>query len=311
MDLLNTAMNENIHSHAILNSPNNSDPIWRYMKLSTFLLLLDGKVWLPSIATLQSMDPLEGRLGDGFHESLWAVLDHQGLRDETEKWLHESLDPSMQRMLGFNSGHYHLTSRVLGSTYAAILARRRVAWCWFKSDLESAAMWSIYGNCGIAVRTSPEQLNQSFPAGKDKTIEKMIYVDRRPCTENSLQRLIHERPEAILRPYFMKAAEYKHEEEVRLVAHCPEGAAGILVSDIKIESLINEIVISPILPMGESDAIKAFLTDRAPHFEDKIKQSDLLGKSAPELVDRVNDVLYETTDYHIHTNKLPVSMRRL
>ena len=29
-----------------------TDTLWRYMKLSTFLLLLDGKAWLPSIATL-------------------------------------------------------------------------------------------------------------------------------------------------------------------------------------------------------------------------------------------------------------------
>ncbi len=288
-----------------------TDKIWRYMKLSTFLLLLDGKAWLPSIATLQSMDPLEGRLGDNFHENLWDELHRQGLREETEKWLHESLDPSMQRMLGLNPGHYLLTSRVLGSAYAEILARRRVAWCWFKSDLESAGMWSIYGNRGIAVRTSPEQLDQSFPAGKERTIESMIYVDRRPCPDNSLQRVIHERPEAILRPYFLKAAEYEHEGEVRLVAHCPEGAAGILVKDIKVENLINEIVISPLLPLDESEAIKDFLTDRAPHFKDKIKQSDLNGKNTPDMADRVDEVFYGTTDDHMYLAELPPALRKL
>lgn len=288
-----------------------TDTLWRYMKLSTFLLLLDGKAWLPSIATLQSMDPLEGRLGDNFHENLWAELHRQGLREETEKWLHESLDPSMQRMLGLNPGHYHLTSRVLGSAYAEILARRRVAWCWFKSDLESAGMWSIYGNRGIAVTTSPEQLNQSFPAGKERTIENMIYVDRRPCADNSLQRLIHERPEAILRPYFIKAAEYEHEGEVRLVAHCPVGAAGILVKDIEVENLINEIVISPLLPLDESEAIKDFLTARAPHFKDKIKQSDLNGKNTPDMADRVDEVFYGTTDDHMYLAKLPPALRKL
>jgi hypothetical protein len=288
-----------------------TDKLWRYMKLGTFLLLLDGKAWLPSIATLQSMDPLEGRLGDDFHENLWAELHRQGLRDETEEWLHKSLDPSMQRMLGLNPGHYHLTSRVLGNAYAEIVARRRVAWCWFKSDLESAGMWSIYGNRGIAVRTSPEQIDQSFPAGKERTIEKMIYVDRRSCADTSLQGLLHERPESILRPYFLKAAEYEHEGEVRLVAHCPEGAAGILVKDIKVENLINEIVISPLLPLDESEAIKQFLTDRAPHFKDKIKQSDLNGKNTPDMADRVDEVFYGTTDDHMYLAELPPALRKL
>jgi len=27
-----------------------NDTLWRYMKLSTFLLLLEGKAWLPSVA---------------------------------------------------------------------------------------------------------------------------------------------------------------------------------------------------------------------------------------------------------------------
>ena len=288
-----------------------NDKIWRYMKLSTFLLLLDGKAWLPSIATLQSMDPLEGRLGDDFHENLWAELHRQGLRDETEKWLHESLDSSMQRMLGLNPGHYYLTSRVLGNAYAEILARRRVAWCWFKSDLESAGMWSIYGNRGIAVRTSPEQLDLSFPAGKERTLESMIYVDRRPCPDNSLQRLIHERPDALLRPYFLKVAEYEHEGEVRLVAHCPEGAAGILVKDIKAENLINEIVISPLLPLDESEAIKQFLTALAPHFKDKIKQSDLNGKNTPGMADIANELCYGTTDDLMNLPALPTALRSL
>ena len=214
-------------------------------------------------------------------------------------------------MLDINPDNPHLESRVLGNAYAEILARRRVAWCWFKSDLESAGMWSIYGNRGIAVRTSPEQLDLSFPAGKERTLESMIYVDRRPCPDNSLQRLIHERPEAILRPYFLKAAEYEHEGEVRLVAHCPEGAAGILVKDIDVENLINEIVISPLLPLDESEALKGFLEKQAPHFKDKIKQSDLNGKNTPGMADIANELCYGTTDCHMNLSALPTALRSL
>ena len=79
---------------------------------------------------------------------------------------------------------------------------------------------------------------------------------------------------------------------MRLVAHCPEGASGILVKDIQAENLINEIVISPLLPLDESEAIKDFLTDRAPHFKDKIKQSDLNGKNTPDMADRGKRIFF-------------------
>ena len=269
-----------------------TDTLWRYMKLSTFLLLLDGKAWLPSIATLQSTDPLEGCLGDDYHVKLWSELARQGLRVQTQNWLHGTLAPSTQEFLKLNSKNPVLLSKVLGGAYAAFMARRRIAWCWFKSNRESAAMWSIYGNRGIAIRSSPEQLHQCFPTCKELAIEEMIYVDRLPCAENSLQRIIVKRPEILLRPYFLKAAEYSHEGEVRLVAHCPEGASGILVKDIQAENLINEIVISPLLPLDESEAIKDFLTDRAPHFKDKIKQSDLNGKNTPDMADRGKRIFF-------------------
>src|SRR6266571_852054 len=38
------------------------EPLWRYMKLSTFLMLLEGKAFFPSVATLRAGDPLEGDL---------------------------------------------------------------------------------------------------------------------------------------------------------------------------------------------------------------------------------------------------------
>jgi len=288
-----------------------TDTLWRYMKLSTFLLLLDGKAWLPSIATLQSTDPLEGCLGDDYHVKLWSELARQGLRDETEKWLRCSSDSSTRKFLKLNSDHQALDSKVLGIAYAGFMSRRRVAWCWFKSNRESAAMWSIYGNRGIAIRSSPGQIDQCFPVDKERAIEEMIYVDRRPCAEDSLQRIIGERPEILLRPYFLKAAEYSHEGEVRLVAHCPEGASGILVKDIQAENLINEIVISPLLPLDESEAIKDFLTDRAPHFKDKIKQSDLNGKNLPSISDRVAEVIYGTTDANMYLAELPPALRKL
>ena len=121
------------------------DTIWRYMKLSTFLLLLDGKAWLPSIANLQSMDPLEGRLGDDFYIQLCSELARQVDWNETEKWLRESLSAYVKKNLQRKDGDPFYASKVIAKAYTEALASRRVAWCWFKSEIESAAMWHQYG----------------------------------------------------------------------------------------------------------------------------------------------------------------------
>lgn len=287
-----------------------TDKLWRYMKLSTFLLLLDGKAWLPSIATLQSMDPLEGRLGADYPEKMWDELERQGHSQATGKWLRESLTPSERKICGLDLGNYQFISRDMAIAYNRHMTHRRAAWCWFKSNLESAAMWSIYGKSGIGIRTSLEQLTASFPKDKEKVIENMIYVDRRPCAENSLNNIIRKCPEALLRPYFLKAAEYQYEEEVRLIAHCPQGVDGILVR-IKVENLINEVVISPLLPLSESEALKKFLAVKFPNLKDRIKQSDLNGRNDTDITYRVNERMYDTSDVNMDLADLPHPLRSL
>jgi len=281
------------------------------MKLSTFWLLLEGKAWLPSIASLEAMDPLEGKLGYDFYQDLWNELDRQGLGSQTESWLRGNLDPAMQHFLGLNPTSANLSGRVVGEAFSEFLARRRAAWCWFRSDLESAAMWSIYGDRGIAVRTTIDQLAKAFPPGKEKIITDMIYVDRRPCAENSLQRLIHDSPDKLLRPYFLKVVEYKHEAEVRLVAHCPEGATGVLVTNIDVMELIQEVVISPLLPPEEAESIKSCLSKHCPDLLDKIKQSNLNGRSGTDFADRITEELYGTTDDNMDLANLPAAMIKL
>jgi hypothetical protein len=287
-----------------------ADKLWRYMKLSSFLLLLEGKAWIPSIAGLQLTDPLEARLGTDFHVKIWDELERQGYAESTGKWLRESLPGCERKMPGLDLGNYRSESNFLVNAYARHMSHRRVAWCWFKSNLESSAMWSIYGNRGIAIQTSLEQLDKSFPKDKGRVIEEMIYVDRRPCSRDSMKSIAAKNPKALLRPYFLKAVEYKHESEVRLVAHCPEGHDGILVK-IKARNLINEVLISPLLPVSESETLKKFLIDKYPYLEGMIKQSDLNGKYELDMIDRFTEVMYNTNDEHINLAELPVPLREL
>src|SRR6266446_3805700 len=62
--------------------------LWRYMKVSAFLALLQGTAFFPSVATLKLIDPLEGDLHP---EPDWLVGKLQVLSkskyDELKEWL--------------------------------------------------------------------------------------------------------------------------------------------------------------------------------------------------------------------------------
>lgn len=285
--------------------------IWRYMKLSTLLLLLDGKAWLPSIATLRSMDPLEGQLGKDFYLHLMLELGRLPDAKQTEKWLRDSLSPSIIRQFNLNAKDLKYASKILCETYIDAIARHRVAWCWFKSEMESAAMWHQYGNRGIAVKTTVSQLDRAFPSGKGRCINELVYVDRNPNSSNSIKHIIQMQPYLLLRPYFLKAAEYSHEGEVRLVAHCHPKAPGLLIEGIDSSQLINEIIISPLIPLAESESTKLFLRKFLRSKRIQISQSDLNGKSKPDIGDRLTNALYSRNDTALDISKLPSVFHQL
>ena len=124
--------------------------LWRYMKLSTFFLLMRGKAWFPSVASLRSGDPLEGMLADSLAPELVSELMKSPDTDILDQWLLDSLPDSMRSFHNLNKGNPSLLSNLLAKQYTHNLARRRLAWCWFASALECSAMWSIYGGLTIA-----------------------------------------------------------------------------------------------------------------------------------------------------------------
>lgn len=141
-----------------------TDTLWRYMKLSTLLLLLEGKAWFPSVASLRAGDPLEAALSDDFHEKLWRQLEFQEGSDKAIEWLSKDSQWEDGHPIANASSMY---AEVYGKFAADEIASLRAAWCWFKSELESAAMWPIYGHQGIAVMTDRDRLRKSLPSGKD------------------------------------------------------------------------------------------------------------------------------------------------
>lgn len=228
------------------------------MKLSTLLLLLEGKAFFPSIASLCKDDPFEGGL---FCEPAWLMTALRELQDSEgrlDKWLRERANCWEGASIDSIETSPSLRSQLLSEIYIREVRDRRAAWCWFQDDLESAGMWSVYGNKGVAVRTSLISLKSSLPQNRSFQVAQMRYVDRRSSSENAFDAEGKDR-HFIRRPHLLKAIEYKHENEIRVIAECPAKCGGVLVDQIGWHSLIEEIVVSPLLPAQEAAAIKAML----------------------------------------------------
>jgi hypothetical protein len=128
---------------------------------------------------------------------------------------------------------------------------------------------------------------------------------------DSIKQLIQKQPDLLLRPFFLKAAEYSHEGEVRLVAHCPPRAPGLLVEGIKWRKMVNEIIISPLVPLDESESLKTSLKKIIQSDEIRISQSDMNGKNEPDIGDRIQNILFSTSDENMELLKLPALLRNL
>jgi len=279
------------------------------MKLSTFLLLLEGKAWFPSVASLRAGDPLEAGLGAELYDLLWKHLVEAEGESQAIEWISRDKDWPDGHPL---SNASELYTPVYGKTIADEIARLRAVWCWYKSGNESAAMWSVYGHQGVAVMTDRVRLTKALPEGKSFQIDDIIYVDRRGAEERNIKRIIRRQPDLIRRPHFLKAVEYQHEQEVRVAGHCPAGAKGLMVTGIQPQILIREVLISPLLPSAEAETIERIVAKRFETSTVSVKRSSLVAESyvAP-FIESINERLYGTTDEQIDTDILPQEFRTL
>lgn len=288
-----------------------TDTLWRFMKLSTLLMLLEkGKVWFPSVKALQEKDPFEGSLIDSHHVLLWGELCKQNIEQETEQWITKTLSESHRRMIQNDVNDLSLKSRILTQAFTDAIASNRAAWCWFRSDIESAAMWSIYGHQGIALRTSREKIRRCLPQQKEFKFEEMNYVDRRSCSSMNLVGTLHLNSDLLLRPHLLKAVEYDYEKELRIVTRCPNGAPGIMVTNLNALDLVEEVIVSPLLPEAEVEAIQKSIQRIVPDLS--IKRSSLAGNNYPYgMAQRIEEVLHGYNDEAIEMDALPTFLRNL
>jgi hypothetical protein len=92
-------------------------------------------------------------------------------------------------------------------------------------------------------------------------------------------------PELLLRPYFLKRAEYSSEREVRFVASGPEGkwGGGIELS-LPPEGWIEEIRLSPTFATIEEHGVQKVIKQLVPAWSGECTRSKLLRREDAEML---------------------------
>jgi len=257
------------------------DYLWRYIPLRTLFFHLVGNIFIPSIAKLRQADPFEGHFP---MESSWfnlAVENHYGSNvGKLDEWLiHKRCNENERKLMSQNEGSEAFAKRkadILMTYYFQFIRNTRYAWCWFLGS-ESAAMWSVYGNQGVAIATTIGNVRQVFmKAGRNISFGQMAYVEVTQGQVIGLNPGEAEHQQFILQPHFMKRREYASEREVRFVAYGPENQkrGGMVLTAIDPNDWIKQIVLWPKLSCSEEASLTSAIKAVAPNIQ--CFKSDLL-----------------------------------
>jgi hypothetical protein len=251
----------------------------RYMKPTALLLLLAGKVFIPTLSKLQESDRLESFVPS----KIWSLyLRHPGVHPwqtlhnfiiASEQWLSSKADknkPKVVREEGeeFKSGYLDFLIKI----WLRELSIRRCVWCWNRFKEESYAMWNLYGHRGVAVVSTLNRIDAALEAARPfkgligsikYVLPRSLFAD--PETLKDLPTFYSMwTVENLRRPYFYKDSGYRFEDEVRLVIAANGGVVaetgGVLI-DVDPKKLITKILASPELVESERRTLEALGTD--------------------------------------------------
>lgn len=212
-------------------------------------MLLRGKVFVPTIAELRYGDPIEAK-----SPCVKTKTYFDDLPPEDREWLHTRATDSERRFLEHENLDGSQRSMILMQIWDRELAKRRTIWCWHAADIESMSLWDIYAREGVAIRSTPSRIRESFsPYFVDSAlIAEVEYVDQASSNPP---------PDChFMRPYLIKRRCYRHEREVRAIfPRNSDDPNGHRLLPIDPRKLISEVRISPHLPRSEAAEIRQSL----------------------------------------------------
>ncbi len=242
--------------------------LWRYVPLKTLFFHLAGFVFLPSVGTLKRNEPFEGFFSEEikwYNEAFSKAFGEK--KREVADWIDRELCSESERKQIASSRWGDEVSRLRQRRLIEFIRNTRYAWCWFESPRESAAMWSVYANQGVAIRTTTRRLRALLEAqGPDFMYRRMRYVDvpdgvgRDFSPEDPVDFAL------LLRPYFIKRSEYESEREVRFVmtGRQLEHLGGRILQGCDPRTWMSEVRLWPGLGRAEAEVLKDLVKQKAP-----------------------------------------------
>ena len=244
--------------HEHIKSPHGSSIVWRYMNLEKFLdLLVNKRLFFTNAANLT----------DGYEVSLPVNLVKARRKQLMEKGL--SGRDLEEELAIFEHNNRPMRDLTLVN-------------CWSLGRNESYALWKIYlggAKGGVAIRTNFSRLKKSVLSTEDDYPEdiyagKVQYRDYLPESELSRFRIVTTKREF-----------YRYEEELRLfILHVPQSEGGVRppyeVSvgrhvNVDLETLVDEIYLSPFVAEWFGDALETVVKRVAPKLAARLKISSI------------------------------------
>jgi hypothetical protein len=239
-----------IFDNSIRTVPNSDElpddaELWRYMRLSTLLMLLRGKVFVPTIEELRSVDPFEAKM-----RCLKTHTNFGNLPKDDHEWLMVHAQDYERKIIEHPDAEVRQKVETLRCVWDRELARRRTIWCWHNASIESMALWNIYAKEGVAVKTTPARIKKAFdPFFVDTALIAPVSYTDDPTQESG--------DHHFMRPYLFKRRCYHHEREVRVIF--PRIPSGNRLLPLNAKTLVSEVRISPFIPRSEAIEIRQSL----------------------------------------------------
>jgi hypothetical protein len=239
--------------------------IVRYMSLQALMMILTGRVFIPSIKSLRQMDPLE------------SLLPWKFTRDFPSRCLKLHKKKNAKWLAQRPASSPNQNDQARAETWLRELAIRRCVWCWFGSAEESMGLWNAYAPKGVAVISSIARVRKAAMDYTTGTSAGWVrYVDQQGISNNR---------SALYRPYYFKHKCYSYEREIRFVIGSHAGDTLELGGDlfqIDPNELIAEVILSPQFRVSEAKAMDKMLRERFPWIS--VSLSPLLSaQELPEL----------------------------
>jgi hypothetical protein len=267
--------------------------LWRYMDIGKYLdVLTSNRIWFTRAIEFRKTDPYEGgltRYDDNKTAEIPSVRSKEELKPILRKF-HEHHLAEMVDELPDKSVYFFQLLFIVRIPHVEMNSYTNSVSCWHQNQDESDAMWALYAHrdAGVAIRTTVGRVLQAFAASKRSIFLAKVNYD----SANNLTALTS----GIFGSLLIKRHAFHHENEVRIIALTPDGyeapewsednqrynidvakqvSPGVYI-ECDIDALIEEVVVSPLMPMHTYQAIEEITKRLRP--TTTVRKSNLLTK---------------------------------